>query len=137
MTLLLDSSFVYALFNGDDRNHAAALQFAAAIRQQSLVPDVALPEITFLFRRDAPYSAIKTFLVEFTKAQLTLVPPTTDDIIRISQIMDTYPTAEFDLVDCTIMALAERLNITQICTFDRRDFSIFRPRHCDYLKLLP
>jgi hypothetical protein len=35
------------------------------------------------------------------------------------------------------MALSERLQITQVCTFDRRDFSIFRPTHYDYLELLP
>ena len=35
------------------------------------------------------------------------------------------------------MAIAERLNITRIATFDRRDFSIFQPSHCDYLELLP
>ncbi|MCD4684394.1 MAG: hypothetical protein K8S97_00470 [Anaerolineae bacterium] len=51
--------------------------------------------------------------------------------------MAEYDTARFDFVDCCIMALTERLNITQVCTFDRRDFSIFRPIHCDYLDLLP
>jgi hypothetical protein len=35
------------------------------------------------------------------------------------------------------MALAERLNITQICAFDRRDFPIFRPTHCENLEPLP
>jgi uncharacterized protein len=35
------------------------------------------------------------------------------------------------------MALAEYLAITQICTFDRRDFSIFRPAHCEYFERLP
>ncbi len=35
------------------------------------------------------------------------------------------------------MAMTEGLNVTEICTFDRRDFSIFRPTHCDYLELLP
>jgi predicted nucleic acid-binding protein len=51
--------------------------------------------------------------------------------------MSTYATAEFDLVDACIMALSERHEIKQICTFDRRDFSIFRPKHCEYLELLP
>ncbi len=99
MALLLDSSFVYALFNAQDRNHAPALRFAATIRQQSLLPDVALLEITFLFKRDTYYSAIRTFLEEFSKAQITLVPPATEDISRISEIMDTYARAEFDFVD--------------------------------------
>ncbi len=60
-----------------------------------------------------------------------------DDVIRAAQIMERYADARFDFVDCCIMALAERLNITQVCTFDRRDFSIFRPTHCEHLELLP
>ncbi len=45
--------------------------------------------------------------------------------------------ASFDYTDAAIMALSERLQITKVCTFDRRDFGIFRPKHCDYLELLP
>ncbi len=60
-----------------------------------------------------------------------------EDINRAQAIMTTYASAEFDFVDCAIMALSERLNIREIATFDRRDFSIVRPRHCDYFELLP
>ena len=59
------------------------------------------------------------------------------DLQRARAIMAAYPEADLDFVDCCLMALSERLKITQICTFDRRDFSIFRPQHCDYLELLP
>jgi predicted nucleic acid-binding protein len=58
-------------------------------------------------------------------------------MLRMQHIMEQYEDAAFDFTDAAIMALSENLGITQICTFDRRDFSIFRPRHCDYLELLP
>jgi len=35
------------------------------------------------------------------------------------------------------MAHSEHLNITPVCTFARRDFSIFRPSDCDHLELYP
>ena len=35
------------------------------------------------------------------------------------------------------MVIAERLGVARSTSFDRRDFSIFRPRHCDNLDLLP
>jgi len=35
------------------------------------------------------------------------------------------------------MALAERLKIARILTFDRRDFGLYRPAHCDRFDLLP
>jgi uncharacterized protein len=62
---------------------------------------------------------------------------TDKDMIRMRQIMNKYKDNQFDFVDTAIMALAERLNITQIMTFDRRDFGAFRPAHCDYFTLLP
>jgi len=51
--------------------------------------------------------------------------------------MTQYKTAKLDFTDTAIIAIAERLNITHILTFDRRDFSIIRPKHVDYFKLLP
>ncbi len=55
----------------------------------------------------------------------------------MQQIMEQYQDAAFDFTDAAIMALTERLNIKRGCTFDRRDFSVFRPLHCEYLELLP
>lgn len=51
--------------------------------------------------------------------------------------MSTYAVAKLDFVDCCLTALAERLNITKIRTFDRRDFSMIRPKHAEYFELLP
>jgi hypothetical protein len=59
------------------------------------------------------------------------------DIERMLEIMEQYADARFDFVDVSIMAIAERLGITEIYTFDRRDFSAFRPTHCRYFELLP
>ncbi|MFN4862237.1 MAG: VapC toxin family PIN domain ribonuclease, partial [Pseudanabaena sp.] len=45
--------------------------------------------------------------------------------------------SQLDFVDAVIVAIAERLRITRVLTLDRRDFSIMRPRHCDYFEILP
>jgi hypothetical protein len=62
---------------------------------------------------------------------------THDDILTMRRIMTQYFDAEFDYADVSIMAAAERLNITQIMTLDRRDFTIYRPNHCEFFELLP
>lgn len=59
------------------------------------------------------------------------------DFTRAVALMDRYHDAELDFVDFCLTALGERLNITQICTFDRRDFAMIRPNHTDYFELLP
>jgi len=42
-----------------------------------------------------------------------------------------------DFVDALIAATAERLNIKQLLTLDRRDFQLIRPKHCGSFELLP
>jgi predicted nucleic acid-binding protein len=61
----------------------------------------------------------------------------TEDMVQMQDIMEQYHDNEFDFVDTAIMSLAERLNIADIYTFDRRDFTVVRPRHRAYLRLLP
>ncbi|MBZ0288526.1 MAG: PIN domain-containing protein, partial [Anaerolineae bacterium] len=62
---------------------------------------------------------------------------TDEDFVRMITIMEQYRDAELDFADASLMAISERLNITTIYTFDRRDFGMFRPKHTDFLTLLP
>ena len=137
MTLIADSNFVYALYNSGDTRHKEAMSFVSQITEVMLVPDVVLPEVCYLITRDLGHSGIHRFLEYFAQLDAPLEPIEMGDLDRARNILITYDDAEFDIVDCCIMAIAERLNVTRIATFDRRDFSIFRPRHCDYLELLP
>lgn len=134
--ILVDTSFLYAFYNQDDDLHQRAV---AGIRADLglLIPQVVLVETTYLFKERAGVLAAVRFLDTITVSQPPLESITYPDLARVRDIMSTYADARFDFVDCCIMALAERLNITQIYTFDRRDFTIFRPQHCPYLELLP
>lgn len=137
MTIITDSSFIYALYNTKDSRHQQAMNFASQYTGGTIVPDVILPEVSYLFLRDFGYRGVQRFLENFKQVDFRLAPLEKADLSRVHAISVLYTSAEFDMVDCCILALAERLNITQVATFDRRDFSIFRPRHCDYLELLP
>jgi hypothetical protein len=68
---------------------------------------------------------------------MLLEPFTLDDLSRAIEILEQYRDAEFGMVDATVMAMAERMKIKTILTIDRRDFSFFRPRHCDAFTLVP
>ena len=134
---LIDSSFLYALYNTKTAQHAQALEYAQQAVATPLVPTVILPEVGFLFLRDEGHYGMIQFLKALANSGMELRAITAVDLSRASEIMEAYASAKFDLVDCCVMALAERLSITQICTFDRRDFSIFRPSHCEFYELLP
>lgn len=136
-TILLDTSFVVALNNPKDKHHAAAKDLFAGQRNVYLLPEVVLAEAAFLLGKAGGLPASLRFLDRLVAALAVLQSVSLPDLKRAREIMAAYPDARLDFVDCCLMALSERLNITQVCTYDRRDFSMFRPKHCDYLELLP
>jgi uncharacterized protein len=135
--ILIDTSFLYALSDINDKYHVQAVKFARSNKKTRVIPDVVLTEVTHLLYRSIGHHAILTFLKAISLTDAQLEPVSIGDLKRIHEIMEKYADAKLDFVDCCIMALAERLNISQICTFDRRDFPIFRPTHCEHLELLP
>lgn len=96
-----------------------------------------MPEVTFLFARRGKTPAVIRFLQSFAAVQPILEPIIVADIQPAHETMAKYLTAKLDFVDCCIMALSERLSITHVCTFDRRDYVICRRPNGEALELLP
>lgn len=134
---LADSSFLFVLFDKSSERHPLASQIVGITLVSLVVPDVVLTEVAFLFNRKGGVPAVVGFLDSLTATRVQHEPMTPQLLRRAREIMAEYADSRLDFVDCCLMALAEQLNITQVCTFDRRDFSIFRPKHCEYLELLP
>ena len=137
MTLIVDSSFLVALFDDKDRFHRRATSLSLDSGERIYAPDVILPEVSHALRSRFYYPYDFIFFEFLNAARVDLEPVTKVDLARINAITRQYPAANFDLVDCCIMAIAERRGITRIATFDSRDFGFYRPRHCDYFELLP
>lgn len=135
--ILADASFLYAVYDKSDRRHSQTHEILNMAQIEILLPDVVLGETLYLLKDRLGIPAVLKCLDGIVAAKIPLEPITVIDLIRIREITSTYADAQLDFVDCCIMALAERLHITKILTFDYRDFGIFRPKHCDYLELLP
>lgn len=135
--ILIDASYLVALGYPRDRNHAKARAFAAPHETGLLIPDVVLVEAIYNLQRLGGTAAAVRFSNLLAAQTPQFVPLTIIDFARAVALMDRYRDAELDFVDCCLTALAERLNITHICTFDRRDFAIIRPQHAEYFDLLP
>ena len=80
---------------------------------------------------------MRRFLINLAASDTQLESLTAIDLERVIQILEQYADSQLDFVDAAIVAISERLGITRILTLDRRDFSLVRPRHCDYFELLP
>jgi predicted nucleic acid-binding protein len=137
MTALLDTSFLFALTNQGDRNHVRVLAVAQTLDEPLILPTVVLPEIGYLIASRLGHRAMRQFLMKLAASHTQLESLTLVDLHRVNEILEQYRDSQLDFVDATIIAIAERKNITRVLTLDRRDFTLIRPKHCDYLELLP
>lgn len=137
MTAILDTSFLFALADRSDRNHDRVLDIAKTIDEPLLLPTVVLPEICYLISSRLGHSAMRQFLTNLAISATQLEPMAATDLARINQILEQYADSQLDFVDAVIVAIPERVGITHVLTLDRRDFSLVRPKHCDYFEILP
>jgi predicted nucleic acid-binding protein len=135
--VLVDTSFLVALFVQDAREFESVSEIADLYKGRLLVPQVVLTEAAYMIRREISVMSAVPFLRELAGWGSSLLELDNSDLRRVSDIMEQYASANFDFVDCCLMALSERLNIRVILTPDRRDFTIFRPQHINYLRILP
>ena len=135
-TVIADTGFVVALANRSDSKHEAVK--AIYIQQQMiLLPQTVLAEVAYLIGRESGIVTVASFLKGLPVSRFSLIALVEQDILRVAEILNQYADSRIDFVDATVMAVAERLNIVNVLTLDRRDFSLFRPRHCDIFNLIP
>lgn len=135
--ILVDSSFLYALYDQTDLAHKKVSATADLHRHRLVIPYVVLTEVAYLFKRNGGTPALRHFISQLIKAKYRYEILVDADFARIHDILIQYADAKFDFVDCCLMALAERYQISIVCTLDQRDFAIFRPTYLDHLELLP
>ncbi|MEM9537988.1 MAG: PIN domain-containing protein [Cyanobacteria bacterium P01_E01_bin.42] len=135
-TSVADTGFVVALLNSSDPQHKTVVQIYA--KQRSiLLPQTVFAEVAYLVSRNASTSKLIDFLRGLSESRFQIEALQAQDFLRVADILEEYTDSRIDFVDATVMAIAERYKITVILTLDRRDFSLFRPRHCDAFQLLP
>jgi uncharacterized protein len=110
--ILVDSSFLIALYDRDADEYEACREIAKLYRGQFLLPQVALTEVIYLLKRDTGVRGAVSFFNEFNDSHPNLQDIIVEDLWRVKEIMQQYESAKLDFVDCCIMALSERLNIT-------------------------
>jgi predicted nucleic acid-binding protein len=131
-----DTSFVVAVALVTENLHQACI---AVYKQQGIIylPQTTLAEVMYLITREAGNAVAAQFILTLSKSKYRVEPLIPEDIQRSGQIIRQYADSRVDFVDATVIALAERQNITQILTLDSRDFRLVRPKHCTHFTILP
>lgn len=77
------------------------------------------------------------FLRSLADGDFECVDMSPADFRRMAELVEQYEDLPLGTTDAAVIALAERLQISEIATLDRRHFSVVRPRHVSALTLLP
>ena len=137
MDVLADTGYIYALVQPRDRLHQAALDYYLNTSDRILLPAPVLTEFSLLAHRAGGNTAVVAGGRAVRQSRAALTDPLAEDYDRAIAILEKYADSRIDFVDATIMAMAERLKLTRILTFDHRDFSLYRPSHTKQFELLP
>jgi predicted nucleic acid-binding protein len=126
-----------AVLNADDKHHDACRSLLESEPGPIIVPAPILTEVCYLAASRLGPQAEAAFLESLATGELQLETTTTGDLSRMAELVRTYADFPLGAADASVIAVAERLDVTQIATIDHRHFRVVRPRHCDAFDLLP
>jgi predicted nucleic acid-binding protein len=121
--ILIDSGPLIALFDGNDKYHAASVEFIKNNTSELVTTLASVTETLHLldFNRNAQID----FLGWVNAGAVTLEPVTSDDLQIIKKLIIKYSDLPMDFADGCLVFLGEKLNINTIATIDR-DFDVYR-----------
>ena len=126
-----------AIADADDQDHQRCLDALAQASGPFLVPTTVLTEVCYLLERELGSHAEAAFLRSFVEGTFTLVNVTTADASRMAELVETSQDLSLGSVDASVVAVAERLEVTVIATLDRRHFGVVRPNHVPAFTIIP
>ncbi len=137
MTAIVDAGPLYAAADRDDVAHSVARDLLTRLPGPLLVPTPVLTEAEYMIRSRVSYEAARKLVADIVGGGLRHVPLEEADLDRTFAVMEAHPGIELGLADAAIVALAERLKIRTVVTFDHRDLRRVRPAHTVSFELVP
>ncbi len=138
--IVCDTGPLVAAALANDNDHLACVELfnsLHALGKPLLVPATVVAEVGFLLAREAGARVESLFLRSLAEGDFTPVELTAVDYARMADLVDRYASLSLGTTDASVIAIAERLKLTEVATLDRRHFSVVRPSHLDALTLLP
>lgn len=132
--LLIDTNVWLILADGRSRGNPRIVELVAG-ENWITTAQVTAEASWLLLDRLGPKSQ-QDFLRLITNDLLDVIDLSAADWQRCLQLVSTYEDLKLDLVDASLVAVAERLDITRIATLNERDFRVVRPNHCEVFDLV-
>lgn len=134
---IVDTGVLLAAADTDDVDHPRCSDLLREHRGELLVPAPVIPETSWQIERNLGPRSEAAFLHLITGEQLQVIDLTLADWARCITLIETYEALGLGLVDASVIAVAERLELTTIATLNHRDFAVVRPAHCAGFELVP
>jgi uncharacterized protein len=121
LQLLIDSSALLAMIDIDDKYHRPATQFARSHAKAIFyLPETVFIETMVLVKaRLGIEPAVKLGKRLMESACFLVTPWTPEDRQATWEIFSLYTDKNWSYVDCSLLAAARRLRISEIFTFDQ------------------
>lgn len=138
--ILCDTGPLVAAALAGDVDHLACVALFTrmhAARRSIVVPGPVVAEVGYLLAREAGSAVEAMFLRSLADGDLVPIDLSPGDFGRMAELVEQYADLPLGTTDAAVIALTERLGLSEVATLDRRHFSVVRPRHIDALQLLP
>ncbi len=122
--ILLDTGVVIALVNRRDRDHERCVAALASLRARLITVEGVLVEACHLLRKVPLGQRRAIELVLSTGTEV--FPATPARLVRALELLARFEARRMDLVDALLVVAAEELEVSEILTLDRRDFTTYR-----------
>ena len=138
--IVVDTGPIVAAALTRDVHHRACVDLFTAAHlagERLVVPAPVVAEVCFLVQREAGSRAEAAFLASLAEGDFTVVDLEPGDWRRASELVLQYGDFPLGFVDAAVVTVAERLDVVEIATIDRRHFAAVRPRHVAAFTILP
>jgi predicted nucleic acid-binding protein len=138
--IVCDTGPLVAAADRDDQDNRACTDLLTGLhlaRRPILVPAPVVAEVGYLLGRTAGAKIEAAFLRSVVAQTITIVGLELADYERMADLVETYADFPLGTTDAAVVAVAERLGITEVATLDHRHFHAVRPRHTNAFTLLP
>lgn len=124
--IVVDTSLIYALLDRNDANHRQAATWYRGATPPMATTPLILAEVDHLAGARAGRPAQEAWRRDLA-AGVYDVTWWSGAERRAAEIAERYSDLGVGLADASLVALAERLNTSEIATFDERHFRAMRP----------
>jgi predicted nucleic acid-binding protein len=135
--LVVDTGPLVATADVDDPDHDACLELLETATGPLVTTALVIAEAAYLICRQVGPAGETALYDDIIARRLLVEELTPADWARIRGLVERYADLPLGGTDASVVAIAERLNATEIATLDERHFRVVQPAHCEAFSLVP